>query len=299
MAVRKATHAGTWYSSNTDVLDKELQEWLDVGNEAANATGTEETKSVRAIIAPHAGFRYSGPTAAHAYAYLQHLPSIKRVFILGPSHHVYLKGCALTTAAEYATPWGNVPTDFEVNEALMNTGKFSHMTLDVDEDEHSLEMQLPFIYKAMNGRKFSIIPIMVGDMKRNLEASYGRIFAPYFEDEGNLFVISSDFCHWGSRFRYTSYDPTYGEIHEYIEHLDHEGMEIIERMDAKAFVDYIDRTNNTICGRHPITVLLQAMSSATNVKCTLKFVKYAQSSVCKRHSDSSVSYAAGIVFSSP
>ncbi|TMW56516.1 hypothetical protein Poli38472_006526 [Pythium oligandrum] len=296
MRVRQASHAGSWYSHDEEVLEQQLTDWL---NEAAAANSHGNQQTIRAIIAPHAGFRYSGPTAAHAYHHLMNLDRIKRVFILGPSHHFYLRGCAVSSATEYETPLGNIPIDQEVNEQLINSGKFARMTLDVDEDEHSIEMHLPFIYKVMNGRKFTAVPILVGDTKSRADAEYGRILAPYIEDEGNLFVISSDFCHWGSRFRYQPHDSTYGEIHEYIKYLDREGMTHIERLDTVGFAEYLEKTENTICGRHPISVLLHTLQAASNLKCTLKFVQYAQSSACKRHSDSSVSYASAIVYHSP
>ncbi|GLE09800.1 hypothetical protein PINS_up021656 [Pythium insidiosum] len=164
--------------------------------------------------------RYSGPTAAHAYHHLMDLDHVKRVFILGPSHHFYLRGCALTSADEYETPLGNIAIDREVNEQLLATGKFERMSLQVDEDEHSIEMHLPFVVQVMKSRAFTAVPILVGDTKRAADAEYGRILAPYLEDDANLFVISSDFCHWGARFRYQPHDATFGEIHEYIKHLD-------------------------------------------------------------------------------
>ncbi|DAZ94119.1 TPA: hypothetical protein N0F65_008983 [Lagenidium giganteum] len=296
MRVRHASHAGSWYSDDREVLDGQLHEWL---NDAQENTPNGKATTIRAIIAPHAGFRYSGPTAAHAYHQIRELEHIKRVFILGPSHHFYLKGCAVSTATDYQTPLGNIPIDQEVTEQLMNSGKFVTMTLDADEDEHSIEMHLPFIVKVMNGRKFTAVPILVGDTKFKTDAEYGKILAPYFEDDQNLFVISSDFCHWGSRFRFQPHDSTFGEIHKYIEHLDHEGMELIERLDARGFADYLERTGNTICGRHPIAVLLHTINTTQNTKFTLKFVKYAQSSACKRHSDSSVSYASAIIYHNP
>lgn len=96
------------------------------------------------------------------------------------------------------------------------------MSLSVDEAEHSMEMQLPYIAKVMADFKdaFTIVPIMVGSLTPEEESEYGAILAPYLQDPANLFVISSDFCHWGQRFRYTFYDRAWGEIHQSIECLD-------------------------------------------------------------------------------
>lgn len=119
---------------------------------------------------------------------------------------------------------------------------------------------------------------MVGVLSLEREAEFGQILAPYLADPQNLFVISSDFCHWGQRFRYTHYDEAEGPIYKSIEKLDKEvlpddnnlnliiylmhflmfqGMNIIEKLDPEPFAQYLRKYQNTICGRHPIGVFLQ------------------------------------------
>lgn len=119
------------------------------------------------------GRRYSGSTAAFAY---QHVPrdGIKRVFILGPSHHVYLKGCALSPAETLATPIGDLPVDTDVIRALAATGKFDRIDIGVDEDEHSLEMHMPYIRKVFEGKDITVVPIMVGATKERAEAQFAE-----------------------------------------------------------------------------------------------------------------------------
>ena len=97
------------------------------------------------------------------------------------------------------------------------------MTLYADEDEHSIEMQLSFIAKVMepigpNG--FKIVPILVGSLSTDKEEMYGRLLAKYLADPSNVFVISSDFCHWGARFSFQYYEKSWGEIYESIKKLD-------------------------------------------------------------------------------
>ena len=108
-----------------------------------------------------------------------------------------------------------------VNE-LRSTKQFTDITMDQDECEHSLEMHLPFIAKVMESRRdhFTLVPILVGSINAEKEAYYGTILADYLADPHNLFVISSDFCHWGSRFSYTYYDKLKGQIWQSIEDLD-------------------------------------------------------------------------------
>lgn len=291
MSARRATHAGSWYSDSSKELGKQLDNWLNAADLIHGPA--------RAIIAPHAGYQYCG--ACSAFAYRQVSPVVvQRVFILGPSHHVRLAGCALSTATKYRTPLYDLRIDANVYADLDATGQFERMNMDVDEDEHSIEMHLPYIAKVMEEYKdsFTIVPVLVGSLSPDREAAYGRIFARYLADPQNLFIISSDFCHWGHRFRYTYYDRNWGDIYQSITKLDRMAMDVIETLNPSAFTDYLKKYGNTICGRHPIGVLLQAASylqrAGTNGhKMSLKFLKYAQSSQCVSMNDSSVSYAAG------
>ncbi|KAL0590403.1 hypothetical protein ABG067_001649 [Albugo candida] len=293
MRKRKPTHAASWYISDPSQLGPQLDAWLDAAaNEVKNS---QQPPAVNGIIAPHAGFRFSGPVAAHAYCHLIDRPDIKRVFVLGPSHHVYLEGCALTSASHYETPFGMLPIDAEINEMLIKTGEFRRMSMNVDEAEHSIEMHLPFIARTLKSQTFSVVPILVGNTNQNDNLKYGRLLAEFMSDASNFFVISSDFCHWGARFRYQPYDAVHGEIHEYIEHLDQEAIKLLETLDATGFETYIKSTGNTICGQHPISIIMQAILSLNESQPAIKFVKYAQSSACKKKSDSSVSYASALI----
>lgn len=288
MPVRRALHAGSWYSDSGSELSRQLDHWL---NEADLIHGP-----ARAVIAPHAGYQYCGACAAHAYRQVS--PAIvRRVFILGPSHHVRLPGCALSSARKYRTPMYDLHVDTKVNAELEMSDQFEWMDLDTDENEHSIEMHLPYIAKVMENyrHQFTIVPILVGSLSTEKEACYGRIFSSYLADPENLFVISSDFCHWGQRFRYTYYDRSFGNIYQSIENLDREGMNIIEKLNPMEFTNYLKKYGNTICGRHPIGILLQAtqevLRSNQAQSGALKFLKYAQSSQCRNMNDSSVSYA--------
>jgi AmmeMemoRadiSam system protein B len=290
MVVRRATHAGSWYTSNGHELSRELDHWLQ-------KAGPVE-KPARAIIGPHAGYRYCGACAAHCYSQIDPT-NVKRVFILGPSHHYLLNGCAVSDCTKYATPLYDLTIDRGISEELRSTGSFEVMSLDTDEAEHSIEMHLPYIAKMMAPKKneFTVVPILVGSISADKEAKYGAIFAKYLADPTNLFVISSDFCHWGDRFHYTYYDQSKGEIHQSIKALDFAGMEIIERLDHQEFTAYLKKYSNTICGRHPIGVFLGAINAlrshgSNGFKMCLKFRNYDQSNQCCSMNDSSVSYAA-------
>lgn len=295
MPSRRAAHAGSWYTENGNELSRQLDAWLSKADLTHGPA--------RAIIAPHAGYTYCGACAAFAYRQISPVV-VKRIFILGPSHHVRLSGCALSSADKYRTPLYDLHIDRQVYAELEATGQFEWMDMQTDEDEHSIEMHLPYIAKIMEEFKtgFTIIPILVGSLTPEKEAEYGSLLAPYLADPQNLLVVSSDFCHWGQRFRYTWREAKRGHIHQSIEWLDRQGMDLIESLNPQAFTEYLTRYGNTICGRHPIAVLLQAISklrssSSNPPLMSMKFLKYAQSSQCMNMQDSSVSYAsASLVF---
>lgn len=203
---------------------------------------------------------------------------------------------------------------------LHATSSFTTMSVDTDEAEHSLEMHLPYIYKMLS-KTFSpssfppLVPILVGSTNPKIEKEVGALLAPYLADPANVFVISSDFCHWGSRFGYTYYipdsDPSSGytlsrksppsgstPIHASIGALDQLAMRAIESGKHNTFLENLQETGNTVCGRHPIGVVMAALEvlkaqgkGTEEGKGKFKFVRYERSSDCAELNDSSVSYA--------
>lgn len=194
------------------------------------------------------------------------------------------------------------------------------MKQSVDEDEHSLEMHLPYIFKILS-QNFGevtnfpqLVPILVGSTSPAVEKEYGAILAPYLRDPASVFIISSDFAHWGQRFRYTYYLPsadakvdegkqlqssekgpfTDPKIFESIEKVDKACMSAIESGSHESFVSVLKKTGNTVCGQHPIGIIMVAMAKLeTGPEAGFKFVHYSRSSDCVSIKDSSVSYASG------
>lgn len=319
---REATHAGSWYTNVQSILDSQLDTWLNAVPDEIEGVGRLPVLGARVIIAPHAGYSYSGPPAAWAYKSLD-VSKAKRVFILGPSHHHFFEACAVSPFTTYATPLGSLVIDKETNDSLLQSRAFTTMKPHVDEDEHSIEMHLPYVYKVLE-RQFGkggnfpkIVPILVGSINARQEKEYGKLLRPYLDDPENCFVISSDFCHWGTRFTYTYYIPNSGPgsqgqslghtlkqancpqppadppIWSSIEKLDKLAIESIETGRHKDFTEYLHKTRNTVCGRHPIGVMMGALEAeeGQEPKGKFKFVRYEQSSKCFTLRDSSVSYA--------
>lgn len=282
---RRPLHAGSWYDADGGVLASQLSGFL----QAATAV----PDPVRALIVPHAGYSYSGRAAAYGYKCIQP-QGTKRCFLLGPSHHWYLRKCALSTATTYETPVGDITVDEQIYAELRATGHFEQMTLDIDEAEHSLEMHLPYIRTMFGKAPVKLVPILVGSLSPESEALYGRILAQYMDDPANLFVISSDFCHWGRRFNYMPFAKDGGDIFRSIEALDKQGMALVEAQSPAEFTAYLAKYENTICGRHPIGVFLNVLQHCST-RFNVKFVRYEQSSSVRSSADSSVSYASAVV----
>ena len=154
----------------------------------------------------------------------------------------------------------------------------------------SLEIELPFVYQLF-GSSAKVVMIMVGDVNEKQKVEYAKALAPYVKDPKTVFVISSDFCHWGTNFDYTPYDPSKGEIWESISAMDHEGAELIESQDADAFHRYIEKTDNTICGANCIEIFLRAIKES-GMKTQTSLLRYSQSNHVVDPSDMSVSYCA-------
>ena len=215
---------------------------------------------------------------------------------------------------------GDIPLDTATIQTLRSTNQFQDMSSSTDSAEHSLEMHLPYIYHIFRGSHEQgnpppLVPILVGSTNPTVEKAFGALLAPHLADPTNVFIVSSDFCHWGSRFSYTYYlpsstsnpakglslrsrdDPKDPPIHESIARIDKLAMQGVESGRHDAFLATLRDTGNTVCGRHPIGVvmaaieILKAEGKVGEDKGIFKFVRYERSSEVLDSSDSSVSYA--------
>jgi AmmeMemoRadiSam system protein B len=211
------------------------------------------------------------------------LGDIKRVFVLGPSHYAYVSGCALSVFDSVSTPFGVLESDVGVTQELGSSGIFDYVSEEEDVQEHSLEMQYPFL-KYVLREDIPIVPLLVGEYTKG----HVHMLSKYVNE--SLFVVSSDFCHWGRRFGYTYMLHEEKTIHEMISELDHEGISFITSGDVDGFKGYLGQTRNTICGRNPITFVMELLSV------TGRELHYTQSSKVRDKQDSSVSYAAIALF---
>ena len=182
--VRPPAVAGRFYPSDPVELRQLITDLLA---RVPPATGP----APKALIVPHAGYPYSGPIAASAYAQL--IPTrdqVKRIVLFGPSHYVALTGLATTSAEAFATPLGVVPVDVEAVHKLRSLPQVSELD-EAHAHEHSLEVQLPFLQCVLGD--FTLVPLAVGDATPE---EISQILDALWDGPETRFVVSSDLSHY-------------------------------------------------------------------------------------------------------
>lgn len=242
--------AGTWYPRERDALAGRVDALL-----AKSEPGT--TRNVRAVIAPHAGFDYSGAVAGAAFSGVCSR-RWDRVVLLGPSHHFGFEGAAVPDAATaMRTPLGDVAIDRDAVAALGRSPGFKADDR-VFAPEHALEAELPFLQRAL-ASEAPVVPVLLGGRATHDGARRtADALAPWI-DAGTLVVVSSDFTHYGPRFGYA---PFTDDLPRRLHDLDHGAIAAIEAGDAAGFARYVEVTGATICGHRAIDVLLLLPAAA-------------------------------------
>jgi AmmeMemoRadiSam system protein B len=220
--IREAAVAGYFYPADSGELSTTIHQMLD-------EAPALHTAAPKALIVPHAGYIYSGPVAAAAYARLHpHRDEYTRVVLLGPSHLVAVPGLATSGADMFRTPLGDVPLDRAAIDALdLPESDAAHRL------EHSLEVHLPFLQIVIGA--FSLVPIVVGDADPEAVA---KVIDALWGGPETLIVVSSDLSH------YLPYDEA--------RHRDRATCQAIENFDAR-HISHADA-----CGATPLGGLLIA-----------------------------------------
>ena len=186
--VRPAAVAGQFYPADAQALRATVAQLLQQAHRTAGAAADQRPK---ALIVPHAGYIYSGLTAAHAYASLTPWADrIRHVLLLGPVHRVPVRGLALPGAAAFDTPLGRVPLDAPLCTALQALPQVV-VAPAAHAAEHSLEVQLPFLQSILG--TFSLVPLAVGDAT---PTEVAQVLEMAWGDDDTLIVISSDLSHY-------------------------------------------------------------------------------------------------------
>jgi len=225
MTIREPAVAGMFYPAAAKQLRDQVTTFL------RSATSTADF-APKVLIVPHAGYVYSAPVAAAAFRLLAKArDGITRVVLLGPAHRVYLEGMALPSVDGFATPLGTVTIDTDVAATIRNMPGVC-VSDAAHRDEHSLEVQLPFLQCALN--EFTLLPIVVG---RCPPEQVGAVIDEVWGGPETLLVVSTDLSH------YLAYDDA-------------------QKVDAATRRRIVDKATNLdgreACGAHAVNGLMSA-----------------------------------------
>lgn len=222
---REPTVAGMFYPADAQELRREVLSFLA-------AAKVDRVEAPKAIVAPHAGYVYSGPVAGSAYAQLAtRAGGISRVVLLGPSHHIPFSGLAYSSAETFLTPLGPVPVDRSAFETVRDLPQVRQYETPF-EGEHCLEVQLPFLQLTLDD--FRIVPFLVGDVGAE---DVAEVMERLWGGEETLIVVSSDLSH------YLDYDSAKA--------IDAETSRAIEALRPESIA------HTQACGRNPLNGLLR------------------------------------------
>ncbi len=184
--VREPACPGRFYPAAPDALRQELAEHLP----DADGRGRPERRP-KAVIAPHAGYPFSGAVAGHAFATLAPFAdTIDRILAIGPSHFVPVDGLAAPTHAHFATPLGEIPVDRDAVDTLRGDGLLG-LADPPHAREHSLETHLPFLQQVAG--EFSLVPVVTG---RETDGRVAELLETVGDDASTVVSISSDLSHY-------------------------------------------------------------------------------------------------------
>lgn len=235
--IRAPIAAGSFYPGDKNSLRSQVEEYL-------SNTKDLNIENIKALVAPHAGYVYSGQVAAHAYKQIDG-KSYDTAFVIAPSHSEFFDFNSIYSGDGYKTPLGTLNIDKEKAEILeekSNTVKFSTSG---HNDEHSLEVQLPFIQVALGN--IPIVPIVIGNQDYKNSKSLGDAIGSSFSKENILVIASTDLSH------YHSYDQAV--------FLDEEVKKLIEDYDIEKLAEEFTGKNIEMCGGGPVIAAMAAAKS--------------------------------------
>jgi AmmeMemoRadiSam system protein B/AmmeMemoRadiSam system protein A len=246
--VRPAVCAGTWYPADKTDLSS-LVDRLIAEAPAASVPGRPI-----ALIVPHAGLRYSGPVAASGYKLLQG-HKYERVIILAISHRLssfYRGASVLANFSAFQTPLGQVNVDQQACQALLQNNLFRNVQ-EADAQEHSLEIQLPFLQRVLG--PFHLVPILVGQCESQDYEPMAQALRQIVNDQ-TLLVASSDFTHYGPAYGYV---PFTDNVQNRLTELADRAIKPILACDSEGFGQHVAQTGDTICGRNAVRLMLRVL----------------------------------------
>ncbi len=272
--VRPSPIAGTWYSANPDQLSQTVDRYIQ------DADLPDLPGEVIGLVAPHAGYRFSGSVAGHAFKAVRgrHFDCVA---VLSPMHQYYSAPILTSAHAAYRTPLGEIPLAetklSKLDQALKDQTGLSLSPISNDQ-EHSLEIELPFLQRALDG-PFELIPIMLRDQSRQIAQILGEILARILQDESCLLVASTDLSHFHTQSKANQLDQ-----------------QVLRQMTAfspEGLFDLKKQGRGQACGLAPVATVLWAAEALGAKDVTL--LNYDTSASATGDTSSVVGYAAAAI----
>ncbi|MCK8601048.1 AmmeMemoRadiSam system protein B [Desulfoferrobacter suflitae] len=272
--IRESVIAGSWYPANKKALEEEIR--AHIGKVKFSPPQGE----IVAMIAPHAGYAYSGGVAAHAYRLLIDRP-FDRVLIVAPSHRAYFQGASVYKLGGYRTPLGVVPLDREIVDALLQQPGSIDYVPQAHSQEHSLEIQLPFLQVVL--QDFKLTPIVMGEQSFENCARLADSIVSVCQDKKVLLLASSDLSH------FHSYDEA--------RRLDQIVLDRVSSFNPEGLAESLKRGECEACGGGPMVSVMLAARKLGATKC--KVLQYANSGDATGDRHSVVGYMAAALINNP
>lgn len=276
--LRPSPIAGTWYNGRPKALAEEIDHYLD------RAELPELPGEVIAVIAPHAGHRYSGPVAGYAFAAVRNrTPDL--VAVISPMHQPYFEPLLTARHDAYATPLGNIPIDKEALAELDTILKAElgfGVTPVPNDPEHSLEIELPFLQRALKS-EYKLLPVMVRSHEVRVSRALGHALAKVLQGKNVLLVASTDLSHF--------YDQQTAKA------LDAEMLHCIESFQPESLFEAERTGKGFACGHAATAAVLWAARELGGD--TVKILHHATSGDVTGDYGQVVGYGAAVVLKSP
>ena len=273
-SVRPSPIAGTWYSANPSQLQRTIAAFID------HAENPDLTSEVIGLVAPHAGYVYSGSVAGHAFRAVRGR-SFDCVCVLAPMHQYYPQPLLTSAHSAYRTPLGKIPlAEGKINQIHNQLAEKIGLGLTPigHDQEHSLEIELPFLQVALAG-DFTLIPIMLRDQSRQVAKALGEVLADVLDAETCLLVASSDLSHFLNLSQ--------------AKQLDNQVLNALVDFSPEKLFDLKDQGQGQACGLAPMAAVLWASAQLGATDVTL--LKYDTSAATTGDTSSVVGYGAAAI----
>lgn len=265
--LRKSAIAGSWYPGNPSVLRRDIENYFNA------VTELKLKEEVVGLIAPHAGYIYSGKIAANAYKLIRE-KKYDAVVVVGPSHRVAFHGVSVFSSGGFETPLGVVPVAEDLAEKIKKSNSMIADIQQAHSQEHSVEIQLPFLQVALGD--FSFLPLVMGDQDANTCQELACAIYETAQGKNILIVGSSDLSHF---YNYNTANK-----------MDAVALEYMKNGDAAGLLRSLESGEVEACGGGPMAVVMLVAHMMKADKAYL--LKYANSGDVTGDKNSVVGYAA-------